>query len=48
MSYATSNSPKPSDRVDNYETKIWNREIGLEAGFTVSSVVYKAAGVNYW
>ena len=42
MSDSTSDSPKPSDRFDNSVTEIRNRE--LEAGFTVSSVVYKAAG----
>ena len=41
-----SDSPIPSDRFDNFETKIRNRETCLEAGFTVSSVVYKAAGFD--
>ena len=43
----TLDSPKPSDRFDNSETKIRNRETCLEAGFIVSSVVYKAAGVDH-
>ena len=46
MSDSESDSPKPSDRFDNSETKIRNREICLVAGFTVSSVVYTAAGVD--
>ena len=47
MSDSTSDSPKPSDRSDNSETKIRNREDCLEAGFTVSSVVYKATDVDH-
>ena len=47
MSETTSDSPKPSDRSDNPETKIRNRETRPEAGFTVSRVVYKAAGVGH-
>ena len=46
MSDSTSDSPKSSDRFDNSETKIRNHETCLEASFTVSSVVYKAAGVD--
>ena len=47
MSDSTSDSPKPGDRLDNYETKIRNRETCLEeAGFTVSSVVYTAACID--
>ena len=46
MSDSMSDSPKPSDQFDNSETKIRNRETCLEAGFTVSCVVYKAAGVD--
>ena len=41
MSDSTSDSPKPSDRFDNSETKIQNRETCLESRFTVSSVVYR-------
>ena len=40
---STSDLPKPSDRFDNSETKIRNRETCLEAGFSVLGVVYKAA-----
>ena len=47
MSGLTSDSLKPSDLFDNSETKIQNRETCLEAGFTLSSVVYKAAGVDH-
>ena len=49
MSDSTSDSPKPSDRFDNSEIINFeiNRETCLEAGFTVSSVVYKAAGVDH-
>ena len=46
MSDLTSDLPKPSDRFHNRETEIRNRKTCLEAGFTVSSVVYKAAGVD--
>ena len=46
MSDSTSDSPKPSDRFDNSETKIRNRKTCVEPGVTVSSVVYKAAGVD--
>ena len=45
MSDSMSDSLKPSDWFNNYETKIRNRETSLEADFTVSSVAYKAAGV---
>ena len=38
---------KPSDRFDNSETKLWNRETSCNAGFKVSSVVYKAIGVGH-
>ena len=47
MSDSTSDSPKPSDPSDNADAKIRNRETSYEAGFTVSSVVYKAAGVDH-
>ena len=47
MSNSTSDSLKPGDRFDNSETKLRNRETCLEAGFTVSSVVYKVAGVYH-
>ena len=47
MSNLTSDLPKASDRFDNSETKIRNRETCLEAGFTVSNVVYKAIGVDH-
>ena len=47
MSDSTLDSPKPSDRFDNFQTKIRNRETRLEIGFTVSSDVYKAAGVDH-
>ena len=46
MSDSTLDLPKPSDRFDNSEIKIPNGETQLEAGFTASSVVYKAAGVD--
>ena len=41
MSDSTSDSPKPSDRFGNSETKSRNRETCLEAGFTVSSVDHR-------
>ena len=47
MSDSVWNSPKQSDRFDNSETKIQNREICLVAGFMVLSVVYKATGVDH-
>ena len=47
MSDSTSDSPKPGDQSDSSETKIRNREIFLEADFTVSCVVYEAAGVDH-
>ena len=40
MPDSTSYSSKLSDLFDNYETKILNSETCLEAGFTVSNVVY--------
>ena len=42
MSDSTLDLLKPSDRFDNSETKIRNRETCLEAGFTVLSIVYMA------
>ena len=47
MSHSTSDSPKPSDRFDNSETKIRNRETCLQGGFTVATVVYRAASVDH-
>ena len=47
MSVSKSDSSKPSDRFDNSEIKIKNHESCLEAGFTVSRVVYKVAGVDH-
>ena len=47
ISDSTSDSPKPSDRFDNFETKIRNCETCLEAGLMVSSVIYKDAGVEH-
>ena len=47
MSDSTLDLLKSSNRFDYSETKIRNRETGPEAGFTVSSVVYKAAGVEH-
>ena len=47
MSDSTSDSTKPSDQFDNSETKIWNHETCLKAGFMILSVVYKAAGVDH-
>ena len=47
MSDSTSDSPKPGDRFSNSETNIRNRKTCLEAGFMVSSVVYKAADVDH-
>ena len=47
MSDAMLDSPKPSDQFDNSDTKIRNHETCLNAGFTGSSVVYKAAGVDH-
>ena len=44
---STLDSPKPSDRFDNSETQIRNRENSLVAGFTVLSVVCKAAAVDH-
>ena len=44
MPTSPSDSPKPSVRFDNSETKIRNRETCLEQ---VSSVVYMAAGVDH-
>ena len=41
-----SDSPNLSDRFDKSETKIRNRETCLKAGFTVSSFVNKAAGLQ--
>ena len=38
---------KPSDRLDNSEPKIRNRETCREADVTVSSVVYKATGFDH-
>ena len=43
ISDSTTDSSKSSDRFDISETKIRNRETCLEAGFTVSSVVYRGA-----
>ena len=43
---STSDSPKRGVRFDSSETKIRNRETRLEAGDTVTSVVYRAAGVD--
>ena len=42
----TSDLPKPSDQFDSSETNIRNCETCLEGGFTVSSVVYKATGID--
>ena len=39
--------PKPNDRFDNFENETRNRETCLKAGFTISSVVYKFAGVDH-
>ena len=46
MSDSTSDSSKPGNRYDNSETKIRHRQTCREAGFTVSSVVYEAVGVD--
>ena len=46
MPDSTSDSRKPSDRFDTFETKIVNRETFRKTGLTVSSVVYKAADVD--
>ena len=42
-----SDSTKSSDRFDNSKIEIRNRETCLEAGFTFSSAVYKAAVVDH-
>ena len=47
MLNSTSDSPKLCDRFDNSETKTRNRETCLDAGFTVSSVVYRAVSIDH-